>query len=43
MLDTVLLARDRLLKPGGAMLPDVASLFVAGVSRVRRSFLLSEP
>ena len=32
MLDTVLRARDRWLKPGGAMLPDVASIFVAGAS-----------
>ena len=32
MLDTVLRARDRWLKPGGAMLPDVASIYVAGAS-----------
>jgi len=30
MLDSVLEARDRFLKPGGAVLPDVARIFVAG-------------
>ncbi|GAX80073.1 hypothetical protein CEUSTIGMA_g7511.t1 [Chlamydomonas eustigma] len=30
MLDTVLQARDRFLKPGGAVLPDVASIYIAG-------------
>jgi hypothetical protein len=35
MLDTVLHARDRFLKPGGAMLPDVATMHLAGFSRVR--------
>jgi len=29
MLDSVLLARDRFLKPGGAVLPDIANLYVA--------------
>lgn len=29
MLDSVLVARDRFLKPGGAILPDMASLYVA--------------
>jgi protein arginine N-methyltransferase 3 len=29
MLDSVLVARDRFLKPGGAVLPDVARIFVA--------------
>jgi len=33
MLDTVLAARDTLLKPGGAILPDVATIHVAGFSR----------
>ena len=33
MLDSVLLARDRFLKPGGAMLPDVANIYVALGSR----------
>jgi len=33
MLDTVLHARDRFLKPGGAVLPDVATYYIAGVSR----------
>ena len=33
MLDTVILARDKFLKPGGAILPDVASFFAAGVTR----------
>ena len=33
MLDTVLLARDRFLKPGGAMLPDRATFLCAGVGR----------
>ena len=35
MLDSVLVARNRFLRPGGAMLPDVASMFVAGFSPVR--------
>ena len=35
MLDTVLHARDRFLKPGGAILPDVATMHIAGFSRVR--------
>ncbi len=30
MLDTVLHARDLYLKPGGAMLPDRANIFIAG-------------
>lgn len=33
MLDTVLLARDRFLKPGGAILPDIATFFLAGFGR----------
>jgi protein arginine N-methyltransferase 3 len=33
MLDSVLLARDRFLKPGGAILPDVANIYVALGSR----------
>lgn len=35
MLDTVLYARDRFLKPGGAILPDIATMHIAGFSRVR--------
>jgi protein arginine N-methyltransferase 3 len=35
MLDTVLCARDRFLKPGGAVLPDIATMHLAGFSRVR--------
>jgi hypothetical protein len=31
MLDTVLLARDKYLKPGGLMFPDTASLFLAAI------------
>lgn len=31
MLDTVLLARDKYLKPGGLMFPDSASLFLAAI------------
>ena len=31
MLDTVLLARDRWLKPGGVLLPDQASLWVTAI------------
>jgi hypothetical protein len=31
MLDTVLFARDKFLKPGGALLPDTATIFMAGV------------
>lgn len=33
MLSSVLLARDRWLKPGGAILPDTATMFVAGFGR----------
>ncbi|GFR48908.1 hypothetical protein Agub_g10857, partial [Astrephomene gubernaculifera] len=32
MLDTVLHARDRYLKPGGALLPDRAAIYIAGAS-----------
>jgi len=38
MLDTVLEARDRYLKPGGAVLPDVASIHIAGFDRDATSF-----
>ncbi|CAJ1452497.1 unnamed protein product [Effrenium voratum] len=31
MLDSVLVARDRWLRPGGAMFPDRARLFMAGI------------
>jgi len=31
MLDTVLLARDRYLKPGGLIFPDNATLYVAAI------------
>ncbi|KAG7948561.1 hypothetical protein I3843_13G014000 [Carya illinoinensis] len=33
MLSSVLFARDRWLKPGGAILPDTATIFVAGFGR----------
>ncbi|XP_074274583.1 putative protein arginine N-methyltransferase 3 [Silene latifolia] len=33
MLSSVLYARDRWLKPGGAILPDTATMFVAGFGR----------
>ncbi|KAK6934007.1 ZN622/Rei1/Reh1, zinc finger C2H2-type [Dillenia turbinata] len=33
MLSSVLFARDRLLKPGGAILPDTATIFAAGFGR----------
>ncbi|WIA42932.1 hypothetical protein OEZ86_008845 [Tetradesmus obliquus] len=33
MLDSLLAARDRWLAPGGALLPDLASIHVAGASR----------
>lgn len=33
MLSSVLYARDRWLKPGGAILPDTATIFVAGFGR----------
>ncbi|KAL3829819.1 hypothetical protein ACJIZ3_018621 [Penstemon smallii] len=33
MLSSVLFARDRWLKPGGAVLPDTATMFVAGFGR----------
>lgn len=32
MLDSVLHARDKWLRPGGAMLPDKASIHIAGAS-----------
>lgn len=35
MLDTVLHARDVYLKPGGAVLPDIASIFIAGEWRMQ--------
>jgi len=31
MLDTVLLARDQYLKPGGVMLPDTATLYISAI------------
>jgi type I protein arginine methyltransferase len=31
MLDTVLLARDKYLKPDGLLFPDQASIYVAGI------------
>jgi type I protein arginine methyltransferase len=31
MLDTVLLARDKYLKPGGLIFPDSASLYLAAI------------
>ena len=31
MLDTVLLARDKYLKPGGMIFPDTASLFICAI------------
>jgi uncharacterized protein YjbJ (UPF0337 family) len=37
MLDTVLWARDHYLKPGGALLPDTATIFMAGVSKAGTS------
>ena len=33
MFDTVILARDTLLKPGGAVLPDIATIHIAGFGR----------
>lgn len=30
MLDSVLVARDHFLRPGGAVLPDLARIYVAG-------------
>lgn len=33
MISSVLFARDRWLKPGGALLPDTATMFVAGFGR----------
>lgn len=33
MLNSVLFARDRWLKPGGAILPDIATMFTAGFGR----------
>ena len=31
MLDTVILARDKYLKPGGLMFPDEAKLYIAAI------------
>ena len=31
MLDTVILARDKYLKPGGSMFPDEATLYLAAI------------
>jgi protein arginine N-methyltransferase 1 len=31
MLDTVLLARDKYLKPGGRMFPDTARMYLAAI------------
>ena len=31
MLDTVLLARDKYLKPGGLMFPDTASMYICAI------------
>lgn len=31
MLDTVILARDKYLKPGGSMFPDEANLYLAAI------------
>ena len=33
MLDSVILARDRFLKPGGALYPSHARMFLGGCSR----------
>ena len=38
MLDTVLVARDRFLKPGGAVLPDIAAIHIAGFDRSATDF-----
>ncbi|XP_058078832.1 probable protein arginine N-methyltransferase 3 [Magnolia sinica] len=38
MLSSVLYARDRWLKPGGAILPDTATIFVAGFGKGGTSF-----
>lgn len=38
MLSSVLFARDKWLKPGGAILPDTATIFVAGFGRGGTSF-----
>jgi hypothetical protein len=32
MLDSVLAARDRWLRPGGVVLPDIATIYVAGAT-----------
>lgn len=38
MLDTVLHARDLYLKPGGAMLPDRANIYIAGGWKVEQTW-----
>ena len=38
MLDTVLVARNRFLKPGGAVLPDIATIHIAGFDRKATDF-----
>ncbi|KAK7243335.1 hypothetical protein RIF29_38128 [Crotalaria pallida] len=42
MLGSVLYARDRFLKPGGAILPDTATMFVAGFGKGGTSLLFWE-
>ncbi|CAA7016215.1 unnamed protein product [Microthlaspi erraticum] len=42
MLSSVLYARDRWLKPGGAILPDTATMFVAGFGKGATSLLFWE-
>ena len=50
MLDTVLLARDKYLKPGGLIFPDVATLYIAAIEdseykeeKINCASLLSPP
>ncbi|XP_078438497.1 protein arginine methyltransferase 3 [Wolffia australiana] len=38
MLSSVIYARDRWLKPGGAILPDIATIFVAGFGKGATSY-----
>ena len=49
MLDTVLLARDKYLVPGGLMFPDTAALYFAAIEdqeykdeKINCAFILSE-
>ena len=43
MLDTVLFARDKWLKPGGLMFPDKATLYVTEPQRIKAALYVTAP